>query len=212
MNSEKSEKLKVAVITGGHGFQEKEFDAVFENMDNVEFIRQDLSKFVEDADQSRYEAVVFYNFHRQNPDPKTAEAILGLANRGQGIIVLHHAILAFPNWKEFSEISGIVESSFGYHGGQTIHVHVADKTHPITTSIDDWEMVDETYVMKDPTDGSYALLTVDHPKSMKVIGWTRSYKNSRVFGFQSGHDNRTYANPQFREVLTRAIRWVAKRL
>ena len=203
--------MNIAVVTGQHGFEEEKFDAVFESMDGIEFVREDLSKFVEE-DRNRYESVVFYNFHQKNPNPETAEAILSLTDRGQGLVILHHAILAFPEWKEFSDICGIDDRSFGFHVGESIHVQVADKSHPITAGIADWEMSDETYTMKEPGEDSHILLTVDHPKSMKVIGWIRTYRNSRVFCFQSGHDNKTYSVPQFRDVLTRGIRWVAGRL
>ncbi len=204
-----SEKMKIAVVTGEHAFEEDKFDAVFENMDGIEFVREELSEFVKDSDRSRYEAVLFYNFHRKNPDPQTAEAITGLGDNGQGLVILHHAILAFPEWGEFFKICGIEDHSFGYHIGERIRVHIADNDHPITAGLDDWEMTDETYTMKNPDDDSHVLLTVDHPKSMEVIGWTRRYRNSRVFCFESGHDNDTYTVPQFCEVLARGIKWTA---
>ena len=207
-----SNDMKIAVITGEHGFQEKEFDAVFESMDGIEFVREDLSVFVDDPNRSQYESVVFYNFHRQNPDAKTAEAIINLGDRGQGLVILHHAILAFPKWEEFSQICGIDDRSFGFHDGQRVHLHVADSSHPITAGIADWDMTDETYTMMDTSEGSHVLLTVKHPKSMKIIGWTRKYRNSRIFCFESGHDNEAYSVPQFREVLTRGIQWVAGKL
>ena len=119
--------------------------------------------------------------------------------------------LAFPEWDEFVKICGIEDRSFGYHIGERVKVHIADADHPITAGVTDWEMTDETYSMKSPGKDSHVLLTVDHPKSMEVVGWTRAYRNSRVFCFESGHDNRTYRVPQFREVLTRGIRWVAGR-
>ena len=73
-------------------------------------------------------------------------------------------------------------------------------------------MVDETYTMADAGPGSEILLTIDHPKSMKTIAWTRQFKRSRVFCFQSGHDDRTWANASFREVLRRGIHWCAARI
>ncbi|MBC8228528.1 ThuA domain-containing protein [bacterium] len=66
--------------------------------------------------------------------------------------------------------------------------------------------------MMDTSEGSHVLLTVNHPKSMKIIGWTRKYRNSRICCFESGHDNEAYSVPQFREVLTRGIKWVAGKL
>jgi type 1 glutamine amidotransferase len=47
---------------------------------------------------------------------------------------------------------------------------------------------------------------------MKTIGWTRQYKKSRVFCFESGHDNQTWVSPEFREVLRRGLLWCARKL
>ena len=72
-----------------------------------------------------------------------------------------------------------------------------------------WDMIDETYTMAEPGGESRILLTIEHPKSMKAIGWTRQYKKSRVFCLESGHDNQTWANAGFREVLRRGLLWCA---
>lgn len=203
--------MLIAVVTGEHGFQEKQFDAVFESMESVQFLREDLDDFVDDPDQQDYDTVVFYNFHRPYPTDAQAEAILGLAARGQGMVILHHAILAFPEWDAYSEMCGIGErGEFGYYPRQTLQVQIADANHPITEGLTEWEMGDETYTMASAGDDSSILLTVDHPNSMDVLGWAREYGNSRVFCLQSGHDDVTFSNPNFREVLQRGIHWCAK--
>ena len=203
--------MNIAVVTGEHGFREKDFDAVFQSMEGIAFVREDLDVFVDDPDQKEYDTVVFYNFHRPSPTEKQAKAILSLTERGQGIVVLHHAILAFPEWNAYSDICGIGDrADFGYFPKQTLQVQVTDPTHPITEGLADWEMGDETYTMKSAGENSTILLTVDHPNSMDVLGWAREYGNSRIFCLQSGHDNVTYSNPNFREVLRRGIQWCAK--
>lgn len=202
--------MKIAVVTGEHGFREKDFDAVFQNMEGIAFVREDLDVFVDDPDQKAYDTVVFYNFHRPYPTEEQAKTILGLTERGQGLVILHHAILAFPEWDAYSDMCGIdARSDFGYFPKQTLQVQVTDLTHPITEGIADWEMGDETYTMKSAGEDSTILLTVDHPNSMDVLGWAREYGNSRIFCFQSGHDNVTYSNPNFRDVLRRGIQWCA---
>lgn len=202
--------MKIAVVTGEHGFREKDFDAVFRSMEDIDFIREDLDVFVEDPDQKEYETVVFYNFHRPYPTDKQAKAILDLTVRGQGIVILHHAILAFPEWESYTDMCGIQDRDFDYFPKQTLQIQVSDPNHPITKDLDNWEMGDETYLMKSAGEDSTILLTVDHPNSMDVIGWSREYGNSRIFCLQSGHDNVTYSDPNFREVLWRGIQWCAK--
>ena len=202
--------MKIAVVTGEHEFQEKQFDAVFESMEGLQFVREDLDDFVDDPDQTDYDTVVFYNFHRPYPTDTQAEAILRLTERGQGMVILHHAILAFPEWDVYSEMCGIQDRDFGYHPRQTLQVQIADANHPITKGLTEWEMGDETYTMTSAGDDSAILLTVDHPNSMDVLGWAREYGKSRVFCLQSGHDDVTFSNPNFRKVLRRSIYWCAK--
>ena len=93
-----------------------------------------------------------------------------------------------------------------------LRIDVADTRHPITEGIASWEMGDETYTMADAQEGSEILLTTAHAKSMRTIGWTREHKQARVFCFQSGHDNQTWQEPGFRQVLQRGIHWVSRRI
>lgn len=203
--------MDIVVVTGEHGFREKDFDAVFQSMENITFVREDLDDFVDNPKQNEYDTVVFYNFHRPYPTEAQAKSILGLTEKGQGIVILHHAILAFPEWDVFSDMCGIDErAEFDYFPKQTFQVQIADKSHPITEGLADWELGDETYTMTSAGEDSTILLTTNHPDSMDVLGWVREYGNSRIFCLQSGHDNVTYSNPNFREVLQRGIQWCGK--
>jgi type 1 glutamine amidotransferase len=68
-------------------------------------------------------------------------------------------------------------------------------------------MVDETYVMPEPGEGSSVLLTTDHAKSMRPLAWTREYGKSRVFSFGCGPDDQTWRTDEFEEVLRRGKLW-----
>ena len=87
-----------------------------------------------------------------------------------------------------------------------------DVTGWITRGVAAWQMIDETYTMADAGADSEILLTTRHPKSMRTLAWTRTHNNARVFCFQSGHDNQTWQNRAFREVLSRGIHWTARRI
>ena len=202
----------VAVVTGMHPFDVPGFHAAFRSMSDVDFYPQSLEDFVADHGSVRdeYDAIVFYNFHRPVPDEETAAALASLGESTQGIVVLHHAILAFPEWQLWSDICGIEDREFGFHLNQTVRVQVADPSHPITTGLVDWELVDETYTMSDVSSESHILLTTDHANSMRTLAWSRQYRGARVFCYQSGHDNDAYADHGFRTVLRRGIRWVAR--
>ena len=73
-------------------------------------------------------------------------------------------------------------------------------------------MVDETYEMVEPAANNVVLITAEHPRSMRAIAWTRQYKNSRVFCYQSGHDAVAYKNPNFQAILHKGMLWAAAKL
>ena len=93
-------KIKTAVVTGQHAFDVPGFHALFRSIPEIDFYLQDLENFARDAGNVRdaYEVVVFYNFHRETPANRIKESLEEFGESQQGIFVLHHAILAFPQW------------------------------------------------------------------------------------------------------------------
>ena len=215
-------KIKTAVVMGHHPIDVPAFHALLRSMPEVDFYPQHMEDFVSDVGEVRrhYDVVVFYNFHMATPgnekdwwDRRTREALEGLGEGEQGIFVLHHAILAYPQWDPWGGICGIEDrGSFSYFDSVAIRVEIADPDHPVTRGLTTWEMVDETYIAAEPDADSHVLLTTNHPKSMKALAWTRQYRNARVFCLQSGHDSSAYADPNFRTVVYRGIQWLAARI
>ncbi len=215
-----ADKIKTALVTGAHPHDPIALQAAFHSMGDVQVYPQNMEDFAGSPAQTRraYDVVVFYNMHTQTPEealggwqPLARQALEELGETPQGLVILHHAILAYPRWPLWGEVVGLERETFGYHFDQTVRVHVANPDHFITRGLTDWEMVDETYSMPDCDPRSEVLLTIEHPLSMKTVGWTRQYKKSPVFCFQCGHDWQTYGNPSFRTVLWRGIQWVAGR-
>ena len=216
------EPIRCAVITGGHGYDVLNFHRFFRGLAGVDAYIQHMDDFASARASVRdgYDAVLFYTMLMDGPTddggpwyagrPKTALERLGETE--QGIIFLHHAILAYPQWPVWSEMVDIRDRSFGHHPEQTLRVEIASSEHPITRGMNAWEMADETYMMEEPGADSEILLTADHPRSMRAIAWARMYRQARVFCFQSGHDNLTWANPGFGETVLRGIQWAAQRI
>jgi len=218
-----AKKLQVAVVTGGHPFNEPEFLKVFQGYDDIayEHLPQKTGGEVfEDVADWPYDVIVLYNYERQIT-PKQQANFLKLLDKGVGLVILHHANDAYPNWPEYSKIAGVEwhagpweqngvkMAASGWRGGVKFKVHVADPNHPITRGLTDYDFVDETYCRTSVDPGVHALLTTDEPSSDKTIGWVKTYRNSRVFYIQSGHDQSAYRNPNYRTLVVRAIRWTA---
>lgn len=207
-------RITVAVITGGHSFDVPGFHALFRDMPQIDSYIQHEENWAADVGQARdsYDALLFYNMPRGEPERRQRAALEQLGKSGQGIFLLHHAILAYEQWPFWADLVGIRDRSFGYDMNQTVSVQVADSHHPITQGLESWQLVDETYSMASAGQDSHILLTTDHPDSMNVLGWTRQFRNSRVFCYQSGHDNLTYVNTGFRQTVLRGIQWCAGRI
>jgi type 1 glutamine amidotransferase len=193
---------------------------LFRALPGVDAYIQSLDDFVVDAGDARdwYDVVLFYNFHQETPgaaedDPwwrkGAREALERLGETDQGIVVLHHALLAFRAWPFWSNLVGIEQRGRGFHPNQRLKVHIADPDHPITQGMEDWEIVDETYTVDEPGPDNHVILTTDHDKSMNALAWTRRFGEARVFCYASGHDARAFENPNFQTVLARGIAWTA---
>ena len=213
--------IKTAVVTGRHPFDARGFAQLFRSLEGVDAYIQHMEEYTTDPGkiQDWYDVVVFYNMDRTMPpsdgqwhERRTRAALERLGETKQGILLLHHAILAFPDWEPWIEMVGIEDRSFGFDHDQSLHIEIANPEHPITRGLAAWDMVDETYSMGAPGPDSEVLLTTDHPKSMKVLGWTRRCRNAPVFCFQCGHDDQAWSNESFRAVLARGIHWLAGRL
>lgn len=218
----KQQPIKTAVITGGHPYDVIGFNQLFRSLEGVDAYIQHMDDFCSSSQQARdsYDVALFYHMLMPTPQdeglpgyagrPKTV--LEGLGKTAQGIVVLHHALLAYPAWPVWSEIVGIQNRRFGYYPDQSLDFRVANAGHPITQSLQGWSLVDESYTMDSASAGSTILLTTDHPNSMKTIAWTREYQASRVLCYESGHDQSTYGNPDFRRFLARGIAWSARRI
>ena len=217
------DSVKIAVVTGGHRFDVPNFHRLFRNLDGIDAYVQPLDDFSSprESDRDFYDVAVFYNMHKQGPEDENRpgwmgrprQALESWVSTGKGIVMLHHAILAFPDWEPWVQMVGVEADTFDtFSHNETMGIQVVDSDHPITRGVSDWEMIDETYVMGEPDSDSHLLLVTDHPKCMRSIGWTRQYNDTRVFCFQSGHDNQTWSHENFQTVLARGILWAAGRI
>lgn len=219
-------KIKAVVVTGGHAFEHEPFFSLFEGYDDIEYVeaeQKDHSEIFEDISGWDYDVIVLYNM-TQNISPQRQQNFIELLNRGVGLVALHHTMASFQQWGEYRKIIGgkyYLKPKAGdsvQHQGSTfkhdvdINVRIADASHPITRGMSDFEINDETYKGCGFETNNHVLLTTDEPTSDRTIGWVRRYGKARVCGIQLGHGPKAYANPNYRQLVARAIRWTAGRL
>ena len=216
-------RIRLAVVTGGHSYDVPNFHALFRALPEVDACVQHMDDFASSSEEVRtgYDLVLFYTMMLDGPTdeglpwysgkPKTALEALGETD--QGVVMLHHSLVAYRAWPRWREITGVAGGTFcDFKFDVPLHVEVTAAEHPITRGVAAFDVIDEIYDMDDADEeGNEVLLTVDYPKSMRTVAWTRTFRKSRVFCLQLGHDAKAWANPAFREVLSRGIAWCARR-
>lgn len=174
------------------------------------------------APEQRYDAIVLHYCNWETPMPSQAarDGLARFVASGKGLVALHFACGAFrewPNyqtlaWPEFEKIVGRVWDTAKTHDPyQKFQVNVANKEHPITQGLPDFETEDELYfcLMGEPKID--VLLTAHSTVTQKdePMGFTLSYGQGRVFHTPLGHDVKSFQSPGVAQLLQRACEWAA---
>src|SRR5512133_3049375 len=108
--------LQVAVLTGGHAFDVPNFHRLFRRLAGIDAYIQTMGDFAAAPQETRdaYDTIVFYHMLKEPPsnegrpwfDGKPKIALDRLAETAQGMVVLHHSVLAYPEWPTWRELTG----------------------------------------------------------------------------------------------------------
>lgn len=220
-----SKPIRLMVITGGHDYQEEQFNRMFESLGKkftyrVVSLPEAFSVF-KPENRAGYDVLVFYHMWQDitGEDKKNLSECI---SEGKPLVVLHHSICGFDDWPEYINIIGgkylmkpavidrVEYNASTYKHDVRINVQVVNPGHSVTRGIKDFEIIDETYngLYIHPT--SLPLLTTNEPTSSPVIAWTKKYGKSQVVTLQGGHDRQAFENPNFRRLLKQSILWVSK--
>lgn len=138
------------------------------------------------------------------------KALLDYVASGKGFIPLHCASFCFRNSKPFVELVG---AQFKAHGGEVFRVENAAPDHPIMKGYGGFASWDETYIHtmhneKDRTVLEYRVQGgQEKGRDKEPWTWIRTHGKGRVFYTAWGHDQRTFGNPGFANLVERGTRW-----
>lgn len=219
-------KYKVLVVTGGHGFDREPFLKMFADNPEITFIHAahagTNATGYERNDLLSYDVVVLYDMMRNITDSQKAR-LNSLLEKGIGLVVLHHALVAYPDWPEYERIiggryvepdpskPGTVTEAVGWKHDEMVPVVIVAKGHPITAGLDDFTIHDEIYWGYRVQPEVTPLITTTHPKSGKPLGWCRTQDKSRIVFLQLGHGPEAFNNENYRKLLRQSIHWTAGR-
>lgn len=218
-------KIKVLVVTGGHGFDKPAFFKMFQDNAQIDFTAAEHAKssatVYERDDLARYDVLVLYDMMKHITE-KQRTALLAQLDRGAGLVVLHHALVSYPDWPAYEQMiggrypepdpakPGTVTEQVGWQHDVEVPVVLVARDHPVTRGLNDFVIHDEIYwgyrVLPEVT----PLITTTHPKSGKPLAWAHTYRKSRVVYLQLGHGPEAFENSNYRKLLSQSIRWTSQ--
>ncbi|MDQ3003502.1 MAG: ThuA domain-containing protein [Fibrobacterota bacterium] len=217
-------RLKMVVLTGGHGFPRTELMSLFEGKyDYVEYNKENGTAIFDDISNWNYDMIIFHNYE-QNMTQKRMDNLLDLFyKRGIPFVITHHAIVNYLQWPQFGKIigaryylgdnqntvGGITYPVSTFREGVTINVETVG-THPILNGIPKFfSVVDEVYGQMYFDSGSTVLLRTNNPESDGPVAWTRQFGKSKMFYMQLGHSPEIYSDPTYRKLIEQGIAWAS---
>ena len=181
----------------------RQLQPVFEKR-GIELSYTDSAAALNAKTLSRYDGLLIYsNLTRIAPAQEVA--LLEYVASGKGFIPLHCASYCFLNSPAYIELVG---AQFKSHGTGTFRTVNVAPEHPIMKGFAGFESFDETYVHAKHNDKDRLVLEyrVDK-KGKEPWTWVRTHGKGRVFYTAWGHDERTWGNPGFQDLVERGIRW-----
>ncbi len=151
-----------------------------------------------------YDGLMIYaNTTKISPDQE--KALLDYVEGGKGFIPLHCASYCFLNSPKYIDLVG---AQFQRHGTGTFRTIVTEPEHPIMKGFKGFESWDETYVHTKHNKTNRTVLEVrEEGTGQEPWTWVRTQGKGRIFYTAWGHDQRTFSNPGFHDLVERGVRW-----
>ncbi len=150
-----------------------------------------------------YDGILIYANH-ENRAPEQEQALLDFVSEGNAFIPIHCASFCF---KESPEYVNLVGGQFKSHGTDTFTATIVDKVHPITQGLEEFSTWDETYVHHKLADDITVLMERVEGNHREPWTWVKKYGKGKVFYTAYGHDERTWNNPGFLDLIKNGIVW-----
>jgi putative membrane-bound dehydrogenase-like protein len=155
---------------------------------------------------NRYDVLFLYaNITKITPEQE--KALFDFVESGHGFAPIHCGSACFNNSPRVVALMG---AKFDHHATGVFKETIAEAEHPIEKGLKPIESWDETYVHSAHNEKDRTVLgyRVEGDKK-EPYTWVRTQGKGRVFYTAWGHDERTWSNADFQNLIERGVRWAA---
>lgn len=178
----------------------------------INFTYSDKREDLNSENLNKYDALmVFANWDEIAPAEE--KALLDFVASGKGFLPIHCASYCFRNSQEYVKLVG---GQFWRHTMDSIKTETVQANHPIMQGLKSFTAFDETYLHSQlqPDNNILAVREIksdqqkDKPDSKtEPYTWTRTHGKGKIFYTAYGHDERTWEQAGFQELIYKAILW-----
>jgi uncharacterized protein len=167
------------------------------------------------ATVGRYDLVFLHLYNAKTPTLSAGakENLVSFVKDGKGLVISHLSSASFKEWEEFRKLCGRywVMGKSGHGPRSVFKVRIANKNHPITQGLSDFEADDELYAKLQGDEPITVLVEADSEwsKQTEALAFTVEYGKGRVFHETFGHDGKAVLNPAVQKLIQRGSEWAA---
>jgi putative membrane-bound dehydrogenase-like protein len=152
---------------------------------------------------AKYDAILLYANH-DTISKSQEKALLDYVNSGHGFVPIHSASWCFRNSPAYIALVG---GQFHTHKTGTFTVDILKPDHPVMKGLKPFETWDETYVHDHLASDITVLEERVEGDHHEPWTWVRNQGKGRVFYTAYGHDERTWSQPAFQQLVENGILW-----
>src|SRR6478609_681898 len=152
---------------------------------------------------NQYDGLMIYANH----DSITADqekALLDYVASGHAFLPVHSASFCFQNSPKYIELVG---GQFLKHDTATFVASITNKEHPAMQDVKEFATWDETYIHNKLTTDRTILIERLEGDHREPWTWVKESGKGKVFYTAYGHDERTWSNPDFHQLIKQGVIW-----
>lgn len=156
-----------------------------------------------DENLSKFDALAIY----ANIDEISGaqeKALLDFVASGKGLIPIHCASFCFRNSASYVDLVG---GQFKSHKTGTFTAKLTSSGQSVIAGLQEFETWDETYVHQKLNPAIDILMERVEGSHREPWTWVNNYGKGRMFYTAYGHDEKTWANPGFHDLMKKGILW-----